>query len=208
MEDQTIPQTLLQAINHFQCPVNCREFMIAIRWPDGQVRCPISGSGNVKFLEAANLFKCYGRHDRAKFSLKVGTVFEDSPIGLDKWLPVVWMLANCKNGISSYEIHRAIGVTQKTAWFMLHRIRKAMQSGSFWKMGSGGGPVEVDETFYSPNPQKMHRARRLKMKTAQNGYNHKAVVMGILERDTRHVRAAVVPDVKRDTLQDEILKNV
>src|SRR5208337_779560 len=121
MKDLIVPRTLIEAVRHFENPANCREFMIAVRWPDGIVRCPTCNSENVKFLEVANLFKCYGRHNRAKFSLKVGTVFEDSPIGLDKWLPVVWMLANCKNGVSSWEIHRAIGVTQKTAWYMLQR---------------------------------------------------------------------------------------
>jgi hypothetical protein len=130
-------------------------------------------------LKAANLYKCYGRHDRAKFSLKVGTVFEDSPIGLDKWLPVVWLLANAKNGISSYEVARSIGVTQKSAWFMLHRIRKAMQSRSFGKLGGPeGGPVEVDETYIGPRPQKMHRERRLKMQTGlSGGLNTKTAVM-------------------------------
>jgi transposase-like protein len=203
-----VPKTLQQAIQYFNDYENCREFMVELRWPDGVIRCPYCGRRDPKYLANARLYNCSGNHDRRKFSLKVGTVFEDSPIPLDKWLPVVWMLANCKNGISSYEIMRAIGVTQKTAWFMLHRIRKAMQNRSFRKMGSGGGPVEVDETFFSPNPQKMHRSRRLKLKTAQDGNNNKAIVMGMLERDTRQVRAKVVPNVKRETLQDEILQNV
>ena len=138
-------------------------------------------------------------------------MFEDSPIGLDKWLPVVWMLANCKNGISSYEIHRAIGVTQKTAWFMLHRIRKAMLSRSFVKLGGPeGGPVEVDETFVGAKPQKMHRERRLKMQTALKGSGNdgKTIVMGMLERGSRKVRAQVVPNVQRETLQTAILNEI
>ena len=175
------------------------------------VRCPTCGSEKVTFLEAANLYKCYGRHPRQKFSLKVGTVFEDSPIGLDKWLPVVWLLANAKNGISSYEIARSIGVTQKSAWFMLHRIRKAMAARSFVKLGGReGGPVEVDETFVGPKPQKMHRERGLKMQTAMksSGMDSKTIVMGMLDRDSRQVRARVVPNVKRETLQAAILSEI
>jgi transposase-like protein len=211
MEHLPIPKTLLDAVKFYSDPENCRQHMIEVRWADGVVRCPTCGSENVTFLKAANLYKCYGRHDRAKFSLKVGTVFEDSPIGLDKWLPVVWMLANCKNGISSYEIHRAIGVTQKTAWFMLHRIRKAMAARSFGKLGgSEGGPVEVDETFIGPKTQKMHRERRLKMQTALKSAKgeSKTIVMGMLDRDSRKVRAQVVPNVKRETLQGAILAEI
>ncbi|HVU46909.1 MAG TPA: IS1595 family transposase [Terracidiphilus sp.] len=191
-------------------PDNCRQHMIEVRWADGNVRCPTCNSEKVTFLEAANLYKCYGRHPRQKFSLKVGTVFEDSPIGLDKWLPVVWLLANAKNGISSYEIAWSIGVTQKTAWFMLHRIRKAMASRCFGKIGGpGGGPVEVDETFIGPKPQKMHRDRRLKRQTALHGDgSDKTVVMGMLDRDSRQVRAKVVPNVKRETLQTAILLEI
>ena len=205
-----VPKTLQQAIQLFSDYENCREFMVELRWPDGVIRCPYCGRPDPKYLEKARLYCCYGKHDRRKFSLKVGTVFEDSPIPLDKWLPVVWMLANCKNGVSSYEIHRAIGVTQKTAWFMLHRIRKAMQNRSFRKLGSDGGPVEADETRIGPNPHRMHASRRRKLQTgigAGGGYT-KAMVMGLLERDTRQVRAKVVPNVKRETLQDEILKQV
>jgi len=173
------------------------------------VRCPTCGSEKVTFLEAANLYKCYGRHPRQKFSLKVGTVFEDSPIGLDKWLPVVWLLANAKNGISSYEIARSIGITQKSAWFMLHRVRKAMQSRSFVKLGTEGGPVEVDETFVGPKTQKMHKNRRMKMREGEvGGLNTKTIVMGMLERDSRKVRAQVVPNVKRETLQSAILNEI
>lgn len=122
------PKTLQEAIVYFSSYDNCRLFMIAIRWADGKVRCPICDAEKVTYLENARLYRCYGDHPKQKFSLKVGTIFEDSPIPLEKWLPAVWMLVNCKNGISSYEIHRALGVTQKSAWFMLHRIRLAMQS--------------------------------------------------------------------------------
>jgi transposase-like protein len=123
--------------------------MIAIRWADGIVRCPICQSEKVTYLEKAKVYRCYGKHPKQKFSLKVGTVFEDSPIGLDKWLPASWLLSNCKNGISSYELSNAIGVTQKSAWFMLHRIRFAMKEDTGDKTlgGNWGNPVEVDETF-------------------------------------------------------------
>jgi transposase-like protein len=112
------PATLQEAIVQFSDFDNCQKFMIALRWPDGKMRCPRCGSDNVDYLPNARLFKCYEKHDRVKFSLKVGTIFEDSPLGLNKWLPVMWMLVNCKNGVSSWEIHRAIKVTQKTAWFI------------------------------------------------------------------------------------------
>src|SRR6185437_4296799 len=121
------PKTLQQAIAYFSEYENCHRFMVELRWPDGKVRCPRCGSEDVAWLPNAKVFKCYQKHERQKFSLKVGTIFEDSPIGLDKWLLCMWMLVNCKNGVSSYEIHRAIGVTQKTGWFMLQRCRLALQ---------------------------------------------------------------------------------
>jgi len=137
------PTTLVETIRYFSDPDVCLKFMVALRWPTG-VECPQCGSKEVTFLTKARLWKCYGKHPRPKFSVKVGTIFEDSPIPLDKWLAAIWMIANDKNGVSSYEIHREIGVTQKTAWFMLHRIRLAMQTGTFQKLS---GQVESDETY-------------------------------------------------------------
>src|SRR6516162_4357928 len=125
------PKTLQQAIQHFSDYENCRKFMVSVRYLDGKVLCPRCGSDKVSYLVKAKVYKCYGDHPKQKFSLKVGTVFEDSPIPLEKWLPALWMLVNDKNGISSYELHRALGITQKTAWFMLHRIRTAVSSHSF-----------------------------------------------------------------------------
>ena len=139
-----VPKTLQEAIQHFTDFDNCREFMIAVRWLDGKVRCPACGSEKITYLANARVYKCNEKHPKQKFSLKVGTVFEDSPIALEKWLPAVWMLSNCKNGMSSWELHRALGVTQKTAWFMLHRVRLALQGKD---SGLLGGEVEVDETF-------------------------------------------------------------
>jgi transposase-like protein len=121
------PKTLQQAILFFADYANCHKAVMEIRWPDGVVRCPHCGSEKVAYLESVRRFKCYGKHPKAQFSLKVGTIFEDSAIGLEKWLPAVWLLTNCKNGISSYELARALGVTQKTAWFMLSRLRLALQ---------------------------------------------------------------------------------
>jgi len=139
-----LPKTLLEAVKFFSSPDKCREYLVARRWPNGVVTCPTCSSEAVYFDKSRNGWECKTRHPRRKFTLKTGTIFEDSPLGLDKWLPTVWMIANCKNGVSSWEIHRALGVTQKTAWFMLHRIRLAMQDTNTG--GKLGGGVEVDET--------------------------------------------------------------
>jgi transposase-like protein len=206
-----IPKTLQQAIQFFTKEENCREFMIAIRWDDGKVRCPHCDSDRVSYLEKSKLYFCPVKHPRQKFSLKVGTVMEDSPIGLDKWLPVMWMMVNCKNGISSYEVARAIGITQKSAWFMLHRIRLAVRNGFQGKLGGPeGGPVEVDETFVGGKIKNMHRAvaRKRFQGVPARGHQQKAIVMGMRDRETRQVRAKVIPNVKRETLQSEILAQV
>jgi transposase-like protein len=206
-----MPKTLQEAIQYFTDFENCRHFMIAVRWPDGIVRCPKCNSEKVTYLQKARLYKCYGDHPRPKFSLKVGTVFEDSPIPLEKWLPAFWLIVNCKNGISSWEIHRAMGVTQKTAWFMLHRIRLGMKSNHYgvpYKLGGeGGGPVEVDETFIGGKLKNMHKDKKVRY-NARGGASGKTIVMGLLDRDLRQVRAKVVPDVRRETLQAEVMKNV
>jgi transposase-like protein len=204
------PQTLAEAITFFSDSENCRQFMISIRWPDGIVRCPRCGHDKVAYLEKAKLYFCPQKHPKQKFSLKVGTIYEDSAISLEKWLPASWLIANCRNGISSYEIARAIGVTQKSAWFMLHRIREAMRDTSTNQFGFGG-PVESDEAFIGPNPQKMHKSRKAKVQARdgfKGGYVGKTAVHGILDRELRQVRAKVLPNIKRETLQNEILKNV
>src|SRR3984893_14588375 len=138
------PKTLQEAIKHFANPDNCVAYLVTRRWRNGVV-CPTCGSKEVSYVPSRRVWQCKTRHPKCQFSVKVGTIFEDSPLGLDKWLPTVWMIANCKNGVSSWEIHRAIGVTQKTAWFMLHRVRLAMQDGNSGKLGGGSGSVEADE---------------------------------------------------------------
>lgn len=202
-----MPQTLLDAVRYFADPDVCVDFVAAMRWPGG-VECPHCKGKKVSYLSTRRIWKCMNRECHQQFSVKTFSVFEDSPLPLDKWMLAVWLVVNCKNGVSSWEIHRDLHVTQKTAWFMLHRIRLALKRGFWGKMGGeDGGPVEVDEAFIGPKPQKMHRARRLRMKTAENGYA-KTIVMGMLDRDSRQVRAMVVPDVQRGTLQAAILNNV
>ena len=140
------PVTLQQAIVYFGDPDRAFEYAKWMRWPDDVVTCPRCGSDGNSFVSTRKLWFCKGC--KRQFTVKVGTIFEDSPIGLDKWMTAVWMICNCKNGISSYELHRSIGVTQKSAWFMLHRVREAMKSGSFAKLGgSDSSPIEVDETY-------------------------------------------------------------
>jgi hypothetical protein len=213
------PKTLQEAIQFFTDYENCRKFMADVRWLDGVVRCPYCNSDKVTYLAKARLYRCYGAHAKQKFSLKIGTVFEDSPIGLDKWLPAVWLVVNCKNGISSYELHRALGVTQKSAWFMLHRIRLAMQSKSFGKLGGPGSEVEADESYVGGKVMNMHKSRKLRLAKARSEvrdseatvsarYWGKTAVMGMLDREARKVRATVVPNVKRETLQNRILAEI
>ena len=156
MDNGKHPETLIEALDYFREYQNCHDFLVAIRWPNG-VRCPHCSSPVVRWMESVRRWKCYEKHERPQFSLKTGTIFEESPISLRKWLAAVWMIVNCKNGISSYEIHREIGVTQKTAWFMGHRIRTAIHVGSFERMlGEDGEEAEVDETFIGGKARNMH----------------------------------------------------
>jgi hypothetical protein len=198
------PETLQEAVIYFANHENCHNFMVDLRWSDGKVICPRCGSDNVAYLPNAKVFKCYQKHEKQKFSLKVGTIFEDSPIALEKWLLVMWLIANCKNGVSSYEIHRAIKVTQKTAWFMLQRARLAMQDE--FTGGNLGGEVEIDETFIGSKVRNMHKDCKARVqKDSQKG--DKAIVLGMLQRGGK-IRAAVIPDRKKNTMQETVRGNV
>jgi transposase-like protein len=204
------PKTLQQAIQYFSDEQVCIDAVAAMRWTDGP-RCPDCVGDEAKnpyYLKTQKRWKC--RSCRRQFSVKVGTIFEDSPIPLQKWLPALWLLTNCKNGVSSWELHRDLGVSQKSAWFMLHRLRLAMKAPhSSFKMGSSdGGEVEVDETFVGGRIQNMHKERKLRYQQAGGAYGAKTIVAGILDRDARQVRASIVPNVKRETLQNNILANV
>ncbi|WP_425905798.1 IS1595 family transposase [Nitrobacter sp. TKz-YC02] len=200
---KTEPTTLIQAIKHFADPAVTHETIVGLRWPNG-VHCPTCGRTDVRFISTRRMWECKEKHPKKQFSSKIGTIFEDSPLGLDKWFSAIWMIANCKNGISSYEMHRALGVTQKSAWFMLHRIRLAMQAGSILKMDT---EVEADESFLGGLSKNMHKAKR-KTAIKGTGGTNKTAVMGILQRKTSkkasRVRAVVIPNVKAATLQPEI----
>jgi transposase-like protein len=199
------PKTLQQAIIHFSEPGNCLAYVIKLRWPNG-VECPTCGRKDVVFLANQNKWQCKSVHHHRQFSVKVGTIFEDSPIGLDKWLTAIWMLSNCKNGVSSYEIHRALGVTQKTAWFMLHRIRLAMQNRSLLKLGGGGSEVEVDETFIGGAARFMHRDKH-RRRITETGTKDKQPVVGVLERGGE-VRANVIPTRRKHHVQGHIREHI
>jgi transposase-like protein len=200
------PKTLQQAVIYFANPDNCLKFMVKLRWPDGVVTCPTCGREDAVFLENQRKWQCKSVHTKRQFSVKVGTILEDSPIGLDKWLIAIWMVSNCKNGVSSYEIGRALGVTQKSAWFMLHRIRLAMQNRSFLKLGGPDGEIEVDETFVGGAARFMH-ADKHRRRITETGTKDKTAVMGILERGGE-VRAAVVGNRKKHALQTNIRAHV
>src|SRR5438105_10559953 len=159
------PKTLQEAILYFADPVNCREYLVVRRWPNG-VTCPRCGSQNVLFLEKYNRWHCREKHNAPQFTLKTGTIMEDSPLGLDKWMTAMWQIVNCKNGISSYEVHRAIGITQKSAWFLDHRIRLALTMGTFNKLS---GQIEADETFIGGKARNMHASKRAEKITGTGG---------------------------------------
>jgi transposase-like protein len=199
------PKTLQQAIIHFADADNCLAYMVKLRWPNGVV-CPTCGRTDARFLANQHKWQCKSVHHHRQFSAKVGTIFEDSPIGLDKWLSAIWMLSNCKNGISSYELGRDLGVTQKTAWFMLHRIRLAMQNRSLMKIGGGGTEVEVDETFIGGAARFMHPDKH-RRRITETGTKDKTAVVGVLERGG-DIRTAVVHTRRKKPLQAHIREHV
>jgi len=174
------PKTLQQAIIYFSDADRAFEYAKKFRWPNGKVSCPRCGSEKHSFIKTRRIWFCYSC--QKQFTLKLGTIFEDSPLGLDKWMTAFWMLVNCKNGISSMEVHRALGITQKSAWFMVQRLRLALRDDFFGsKLGSGGGEVEVDESFIGGKARNMHVSER-KRRITGTGTKDKTAVMGILER--------------------------
>src|SRR5437773_10479101 len=197
------PTSLQEAILYFANPDNCIDYVAIRRWPNGVI-CPGCGSTKASFNAQRRTWKCGSHHPKREFSVKVGTIYEDSPIPLDKWLTATWMLTNCKNGVSSYEIARDVNVSQKSAWFMLQRIRLAMQDEFF---GSKlGGEVEVDETFIGGKARNMHVSER-KRRITGTGTKDKTAIVGILERGGK-VRASVVPSRRRKVLKEEVRKHV
>src|SRR6266481_4503613 len=197
------PDTLRDAVIWFADFDHCRQFMMELRWPDGVVKCPQCGATRLTWLARQRVWKCYEGHERPTFSLKTGTIFEDSPIALEKWLVAAWLIVSCKNGISSYELHRGLKVTQKTAWFMNHRIRLGMQEGGF----NLSGEVEVDETFIGGKARNMHADKRAE-KIHGRGPEGKAIVFGLLDRETGKVRTSVVGSRRKEHLHREIRQNV
>jgi transposase-like protein len=200
----SFPQTLHEAIRYFASGDHAFDFLKSIRWPDGKVKCPYCKSEDVSFISTRKVWKCKHCAEKAQFSVKVGTVMEDSPISLDKWLCAFWLIANAKNGISSYELHRSLGVTQKTAWFLLHRIRLAMQDGSIEKFS---GRVEADETYIGAKARFMHKNKR----TGKTGMVGKTAVLGLLERESggkpSRVRCKVMKRVRTRDLDPEVRAN-
>jgi transposase-like protein len=190
----TVPATLMEAIRYFSEPLTCVHFFAGLRWDDGQAICPRCESKRVSFLTTRLMWKCLAC--KKQFSTKVGTIFEDSPIGLDKWLCAMFLIANCKNGVSSYDIARDVKITQKSAWFMLQRIRHAMQTGTFEKLS---GKVEADETFVGGKARNMHEDKRAKKITGR-GPKNKTIIMGVIERGGE-VRTTVVPTPRKGDVQ-------
>jgi transposase-like protein len=199
-EPKNLPQTLIEAIRYFSDQDVCVQFVAKLRWPDGPI-CPTCGGTEHSYLTTRRVWKC--KACKRQFSVKVGSIFEDSAIPLDKWLAAMWMIAKPKNGVSSHEMARSLGITQKSAWFLLHRIRLAMQTGTFAKLD---GEIEVDETFIGGKARNMHKSKRAKKITGTGG-NDKAIVAGVLQRGGE-VRAVVVSDTRRATLQAGVRQHV
>jgi transposase-like protein len=196
-----LPTTLVEAIRYFSDPEMCVQYVAAMRWPDGPI-CPNCGGVEHSYLTTRRIWKC--KTCKKQFSVKAGSIFEDSAIPLDKWLAAIWLIANAKNGISSHELGRSIGVTQKSAWFMLHRIRLAMQTGDFNKLD---GEVEVDETYIGGKARNMHESVRARKIGTARGTAGKIIVAGMMEHGGK-VRASVVGNTDRATLQRHVRANI
>jgi len=199
--EQKLPKTLQEAIVYFSDADRALAFAIMLRWPDGKIICPRCGSAEHSFISTRRIWFCKGC--KKQFTIKVGTIFEDSPLGMDKWMTAVWLIVNCKNGISSYEIARDLGITQKSAWFVMHRVRRAMEQGSFMKFS---GEIEADESFIGGKARNMHVSKRQRRITGTGGKD-KTAVMGILERGGK-VRTMVIPNRRKTAIQAEVKKHV
>lgn len=184
-DNDNLPQTLIDAVTYYRDPKTCFETMLAVKWPDGKITCPKCGGTAIGVIKTRSMLQCNSPAGEGKcgkqFSVKVGTIFEDSPLPLWKWLVAVWSVANCKNGISSMELGWALGVTQKTAWFMGHRIREAMKTPTARKLS---GEIEGDETFVGGKAKNMHKGRRERLIRGRGAVG-KAIVQGLLEQAFR-----------------------
>lgn len=204
------PKTLQDAIAYFADPEKCFRYAVGLRWPGGEISCPRCGEQKFSFIKTRRIWFCYVC--KKQFTVKVKTIMEDSALGLDKWMTAIWMLANCRNGVSSHELARTLGITQKSAWFMLHRLREALSDQRFGrgKIGGPGNAVEVDEAFIGGKVSNMHAGRRAKFRAAGpiGVMTNKTVVQGFYDRELRKIRAEVVPDVRRETLQNMLLKHI
>src|SRR6266700_2789526 len=199
-----LPKTLQEAVSYFSDPQRTFDYAVKLRWPDGKVTCPRCNSTEHSFISTRRIWFC--KDCKKQFTVKVGTIFEDSALGMDKWMIAVWLIVNAKNGISSYEIARALGITQKSAWFMMYRVRLALHEKQFVKLGGSGKKVEVDETFIGGAARFMHADKR-REKIIDRGVKGKAAVMGILERGGK-VHANVIPTRRKHHLQAQIRAHV
>jgi transposase-like protein len=199
-----LPKTLQEAVSFFSDPQKTFDYAVKLRWPDGDVTCPRCDGTEHSFISTRRIWFCKGC--KKQFTVKVGTIFEDSALGMDKWMVGVWLIVNAKNGISSYEVGRALGITQKSAWHMMHRVRRALHEKETVQLGGAGKEVEVDETFVGGAARFMHASRRKRVIT-ERGVKDKTAVMGILERGGR-VRAMMIPNRKKHHIQGEIRAHV
>jgi len=199
-----LPKTLQEAVSYFSDPQRTFDYAVKLRWPDGKVTCPRCEGTEHSFISTRRIWFC--KDCKKQFTVKVGTIFEDSALGMDKWMIAVWLIVNAKNGISSYEVGRALGITQKSAWFMMHRVRLALHEKQFVQLGGSGREVEVDETFIGGLARNMHANKR-KLRITHTGTKDKTAVQGILERGGE-VRVSVISNRKKHLLQSNIRAHI